>query len=65
MSAPPVHTVVPGEQTPTALPQLAPPPGLPSSEGPSQSLSSPSQTSAVGPRAPTQVKLPLTQVLTP
>ena len=46
---------VPGEHDPAELPQVAPPPGLPSSTLPSQSSSSPLQTSGAGPLPPTQV----------
>jgi hypothetical protein len=50
---------------PVAEPQLAPPPGFPSSVDPSQLLSRPSQISVTGPRPPTQVKLPLTHCIEP
>jgi hypothetical protein len=43
------HWVVPAMHTPASVPQLAPPPGLPSSTAPSQSLSTPSQVSTPPP----------------
>ena len=52
---PPEQSYVPGPQTP-AFPvlQLPPPPGLPSSTAPLQSLSRPSQISGLGPTEPEQ-----------
>ena len=47
---PPVHSTVPSAHSPTLEPQGTPMPGMdPSSAVPSQSLSRPSHTSAVGP----------------
>ena len=45
VSTPAVHASVPGLHSPVSMPQLAPPPGSPSSMIVSQSLSSPSQRS--------------------
>ena len=53
-SAPPMQVRVPGEHSPMLEPQAPPPPGLPSSVVPSQSLSRVSQSSADGPVAPEQ-----------
>ena len=46
---PPTQCSVPVEHSPVEMPHEAPPPGSPSSTVPSQSLSRPSHTSAVGP----------------
>ena len=56
---------VPGEHDPAELPQVAPPPGLPSSTLPSQSSSSPLQTSGAGPLPPTQVSPPPMHIWVP
>src|SRR5690606_19987105 len=61
LSVPLTQRVVPSVHSPSLVPQLAPPPGSPSSIGPSQSLSRASQTSGTGPRSPTQVNAPATQ----
>jgi len=65
VSIPPLHIVVPRVHVPVIEPQDAPPPGLPSSVEPSQSLSRPSQISVVGPVAPVQTNAPPTHVFTP
>src|SRR6266850_2238850 len=62
---PPVHCVAPKEHSPVSVPHCAPPPGLPLSVIPSQSLSRPSQVSAVGPTPPTQVRDPPVHCVAP
>src|SRR4051812_10906361 len=66
VTAPPAQGVVPAAQAPR-LPvlQATPPPGLPSSTTPSQSLSTPSQTSVVGRVVCTQWREPPVQAETP
>jgi hypothetical protein len=64
--APPVHAVVPSEQAPS-LPvlQASPPPGLPLSTTPLQSLSSPSHASAVGLALRLQTTAPAVHAVVP
>src|SRR5207245_2729366 len=56
VSLPPTQLFAPNLHTPTFEPHWPPPPGLPSSGLPLQLLSTPSQTSAEGPVAPTHAQ---------
>ena len=64
-SAPPMHCSRPWSQVPVPVPQSRPPSGLPSSVMPSQSSSSPLQSSVVGLVAPMHVIAPLVQASVP
>src|SRR4051812_39717840 len=64
-STPALHWSVPGLHSPTLLPQAVPTFITPLSMLPSQSLSSPSQTSGVGSLAPLQTQPPAWQSSAP